>query len=67
MIAAETAAPSIDDDYTMNPQQSSHMEINENDAEPGRKENLTMFKNSFKIRTNGTTDRTSAVLNSRNM
>jgi hypothetical protein len=50
----------------MNPQQSSYMEINENDAEHGRKENLTMFKNSFKIKTNGVTDRTGAVLNSRN-
>jgi len=67
LIVDEIAAPSINDDYIMNPQQSSYMEINENDAEQVRKENLTMFKNSFKIKTKGITDKTNAMLNSRNM
>jgi len=66
-LVDETAEPSINDDYTMNPQQSNKMEINENDAEQVRKENLTMFKNSFKIKTKVMTDRNDAVLNSRNM
>ena len=43
------------------------MEINENDVEQVKKENLTMFKNSFKIKTKVTTDRINAIFNSRNM
>ena len=43
------------------------MEINENDAEQGKKETLTMFKNSFKIKTKVMADRTDAVLSSRNV
>jgi hypothetical protein len=43
------------------------MEINENDAEQVKKENLTMFTNSFKIKTKVMADRTNAVLSSRNV